>query len=291
MSKVNARIALVADGRDRGGFDLSQRDPVWERLRGEAERALKSEPVLASLLYAAILHQPSFEDAVVRRLAKRLSSVSVSGDLLVGAFYEALDADPSIVEAFRADILAVVERDPASGRLLEPFLFFKGFAAIETHRIAHRLWLEGRRDFALYLQSRSSEVFQTDIHPGATFGRGVFIDHATGVVIGETAVIGDDVSILQNVTLGGSGIMSGDRHPKIGNGVMIGAGARVLGPITVGDNARIAAGSVVTHPVPEHSTAVGVPARIVHHSRDEPPAQSMDQMLTDLDYGSFTYVI
>ena len=290
MSRNAAFISLVSQDRFVGE-GRSGPDPIWQRLRDEASAALRTEPVLASLIYAAILHRPSFEDAVIQRLAKRLASPSISADLLQGAFAEAFEAEPELGEAFRADIAAVVARDPASGRLLEPFLFFKGYAAIQTHRIAHRLWLDGRRDFALYLQSRSSEVFQTDIHPAARFGKGVFVDHATGLVVGETTVIGDDVSILQNVTLGGSGIMCGDRHPKIGNGVMIGAGARVLGPITVGENARIAAGSVVTQDVPGHSTAVGVPARIVHHKRDGAQSEVMDQMLTDLDYDSFTYMI
>ena len=175
--------------------------------------------------------------------------------------------------------MAVADRDPACTRIIEPVLYFKGFHAIQTHRLAHALWKAGRRDFALYLQSRSSAVFQTDIHPAAIIGKGIFLDHATGLVVGSTAVIEDDVSLLQGVTLGGTGKEIGDRHPKIRHGVLIGAGATILGNIEVGHCARIASGSVVLHPVPHNKTVAGVPAKIVGEAGCAEPARSMDQIL------------
>jgi serine O-acetyltransferase len=204
---------------------------------------------------------------------------------------EPLLAESSIGEAARDDLSAVVERDPASGRLLEPFLFFKGYAAIQTHRLTHWLWTAGKRDIALYLQSRSTEIFQTDIHPGAQIGKGVFLDHATGFVAGETVVIEDNVSILHGVTLGGTGTEKTDRHPKIRTGVLIGAGAQVIGNIEIGAYSRIAAGSFVTQPVPPRCTAVGVPARILKGAGTDNPAQTMDETLAQGTYESFTYVI
>src|SRR6202012_1091998 len=187
--------------------------------------------------------------------------------------------DPCIVEAAKADIAAVLDRDPACTRLIEPLLYFKGFHAIQAHRMAHALWKAGRRDFALYLQRRSSQVFQTDIHPAAVMGKGIFMDHATGVVVGSTAVIEDNVSMLQDVTLGGTGKETEDRHPKIRHGVLIGAGATVLGNIEIGHCARIAAGSVVVKPVPNNVTVAGVPAKIVGEAGCAEPSRTMDQML------------
>ena len=194
---------------------------------------------------------------------------------------EAYLADPGIVAAAEADLKAVFERDPACKGYVQPFLFFKGFQALQTYRIAHWLWGRGRETLAFYLQSRMSEVFQVDINPATRIGRGVFIDHGTGIVVGETAVIGDDVSMLQGVTLGGTGAERGDRHPKIGKGVLLGAGAKVLGNITIGDYARIASGAVVLKPVPSGCTAVGVPARLVNCPTCEEPARSMDHTLAD----------
>lgn len=263
-------------------------DALWTRLRREAEQAYDNAPMLASLFLDSILNQPSFEAAVAYRVAARLKNEVVSVPLIVQAWHRAAAADPAILEAMRADIEAVLDRDPACQRLLEPLLYFKGFHAIEAHRLTHFLWNNGERDFALYLQSRASEVFQTDIHPAAHFGSGIFLDHATGLVVGETAVVDDDVSMLQDVTLGGTGKEAGDRHPKIRRGVMIGAGAKVLGNIEVGANARIAAGSVVLHPVAPHTTVAGVPARDVHAATPDEPSRSMDQVLrrvtSALDY-------
>jgi serine O-acetyltransferase len=254
-------------------------DALWARVRREAEEAYAREPKLASLFFDSILNQPSFATAVFHRVAARLRNDVISLSLIVQAFAKACADDACIVEAAKADISAVLERDPACSRLLEPLLYFKGFHAIQAHRLNHWLWDNGERDFALYLQSRSSEVFQTDIHPAAKFGHGIFLDHATGLVVGETAEVGDDVSMLQGVTLGGTGKEAGDRHPKIRQGVVIGAAAKVLGNIEVGPHARIAAGSVVLKPVPSHATVAGVPAKIVKVADSEEPALSMDQML------------
>jgi len=257
-------------------------DPVWERIREEAQDVVRTEPELATFIYASILHHDSLETAVVNRVAQRLDRADVSGELIRQAYADALEDDPSIGQAFRADIVATVDRDPAADRYLEPLLYFKGFHAIQTHRLANWLWQRNRKDLAYYLQSRASAAFQTDIHPAAQIGRGIFLDHATGLVVGETAVIGDDVSMLHGVTLGGTGKEDGDRHPKIGRGVMIGAGAKILGNIEVGCCARIAAGSVVLQPVPPQKTVAGVPAKVIGEAGCPEPARFMDQIFEDL---------
>jgi serine O-acetyltransferase len=260
---------------------LAKVDPVWARIRREAEDVVRREPELATFIYSTILHHDTLEGAVVYRLSERLDHGAVGGELIRQAYADALEDEPSLAEMFRADVVATADRDPATHRLIEPVLYFKGFHAVETHRLAHWLWNKGRRDFALYLQSRSSAVFQCDIHPAARIGRGIFLDHATSVVVGETAVIEDDVSMLHGVTLGGSGKEAGDRHPKIRYGVMIGAGAKILGNIEVGHCARIAAGSVVLKPVPNNVTVAGVPARVVGVAGCPEPSRIMDQMLHD----------
>ena len=256
-------------------------DPVWARIRHEAEEVVRREPELASFIYSTVLHHDTLEAAVVYRLAERLNHTALSSGLIRQAFMDALRDDPSIGEMFRADIMATCDRDPATRRLIEPVLYYKGFHAIETHRLAHWLWNKGRRDFALYLQSRASAAFQCDIHPAARIGRGIFLDHASGLVVGETAVIEDDVSLLHDVTLGGTGKEAGDRHPKIRYGVMIGAGAKILGNIEVGHCARIAAGSVVIRPVPNNVTVAGVPAKVIGAVGCPEPARTMDQMFHD----------
>jgi serine O-acetyltransferase len=253
-------------------------DPVWARLRREAEETVRHEPELATFIYSTILHHDTLEAAVAHRLAERLDHAAVPSDLIRQAYADALKDTPEIGGAFRADIMATADRDPATHRLIEPVLYYKGFHAIQTYRLAHWLWGKGRRDFALYLQSRSSSVLQCDIHPAAKIGRGIFLDHATGLVVGETAVIEDDVSMLHDVTLGGTGKEHEDRHPKIRYGVMIGAGAKILGNIEVGHCARIAAGSVVIKPVPNNVTVAGVPARVVGVAGCPEPARTMDQM-------------
>ena len=197
---------------------------------------------------------------------------------------EAYAADPSIMAAAEADLRAVFERDPACRGYVQPFLFFKGFLSLQAHRVAHWLWREGRDAMSFHLQSRVSELFQVDIHPAAPIGKGAFLDHGTGIIIGETATVGEDVSILQEVTLGGTGAERGDRHPKIGRGVLIGAGAKVIGNITVGDFAKIAAGAVVLRPVPSGCTAVGVPARLINCPTCAEPSKTMDQSAPDAAY-------
>ena len=259
-------------------------DPVWVRVREEAETAIAHEPALGGFIYATVLHHKRLEEAICHRLAQRLTHPDVDAGLLYDTFYELLGEEPALGEIFRADLLAVLDRDPACDRLIEPLLYFKGFHGLQTHRFAHLLIQRGRRDFALYLQSQASRVFSMDINPSARLGRGIFIDHGHALVIGETAVVGDNVSILQGVTLGGTGKQSGDRHPKIGDGVLIGAGAKVLGNILVGECSRIAAGSVVLKEVPPRMTVAGVPAKIVGVSNCADPSRSMDQMFArDID--------
>jgi serine O-acetyltransferase len=260
---------------------LDEVDPIWSRIRNEADEVVRREPEIASFIYASILHHNTLEAAIVHRLAERLDHVEVSGELIRQAYTDALEDEPTIGDAFRADIVATVDRDPATERCIEPVLYYKGFHAIQTYRLMHWLWTKGRKDFANYLQSRSSSVFQCDINPAARIGRGIFLDHATGLVVGETAVIEDDVSILHGVTLGGTGKEAGDRHPKIRWGVMIGAGATVLGNIEVGHCARIAAGSVVLKPVPHNTTVAGVPAKVIGTAGCPEPARSMDQLFYD----------
>lgn len=261
---------------------LSTVDPVWTRIRDEAEEIVRREPELATFIYSTVLHHERLEAAVIHRLAERLDHSALSGDLIRQAYSDALRAEPDLGNIFRADLVAVYDRDPATSRFIDPLLYFKGFHAIQTHRLAHWLYNNGRKDFAYYLQSRSSVVFQTDINPAAKIGRGIFLDHATGFVVGETAVIEDDVSILHDVTLGGTGKEHEDRHPKIRHGVMIGAGAKILGNIEIGHCARIAAGSVVVKPVPNNVTVAGVPAKVVGEAGCSEPSRTMDQMLNAL---------
>jgi serine O-acetyltransferase len=249
---------------------------AWPRMRSEASAAAALEPALASFLHANVLNHQTFDDALSYRLAHKLADADMNALLWREIFFEAYRDEPKIVEAGLADIIAVYERDPACNEFVQPFLYFKGYLSLQSQRVANWLWRHERRPLALYLQSRMSELFQVDIHPATTIGKGVFIDHATGVVIGETAVIEDDVSILQNVTLGGTGKEVGDRHPKIRRGALISVGAKVLGNIEVGENAKVAAGSVVLHPVRPGCTVAGVPAKPVGDCAKS-PAISMDQ--------------
>ncbi len=269
----------MAQGRSSASPDIKTCDPAWIRLREEAEELCSKEPVLAGFVYSTVLNQDSFEQVICHRLAHRISHADVEAGQLYKTFEELVTKEPGLTEAFRADLAAVFDRDPACNRLIEPILYFKGFHALQTHRLAHQLWKDGRSDFAYYLQSQSSRIFGVDIHPAARIGRGIMIDHATGVVIGETATVGDDASILHGVTLGGSGKSADDRHPKIGRGVMIGAGAKILGNIKVGDCARVAAGSVVLKEVPKMTTVAGVPAKVVGQAGCPEPARSMNQLL------------
>lgn len=253
-------------------------------MRAEAEAAMGAEPALGSFIWATILSHEHLEEAVCHRLAQRLNHTDVDAGLIAQTFAGVLSREPELGQAFRADLAAVYDRDPACTRYLEPLLYFKGFHALVTHRFAHALWKRGRKDYALYLQSQGSKMFAVDIHPAARFGKGIMLDHATGCVIGETAVIGDHCSLLHGVTLGGSGKETGDRHPKIGDNVLVGAGAKVLGNIHVGNCSRIAAGSVVLSDVPRNVTVAGVPARVVGPAGCAEPSRSMDQTWVD-DFG------
>src|SRR5260370_2970426 len=274
------RETIMAQRQVRAGA-IEKVDPVWTRIRSEAEESAGGEPELATFIYSTVLHHDSLEAAVVHRVAERLDSPEVSAEMIRQPFADALEAERAVGAAFRADIVATVDRDAATNRFLEPVLYFKGFHAIQTHRLAHWLWRRGRKDFAYYLQSRSSAVFQTDINPAVSIGRGIFLDHATGLVVGETAVIDDDVSILHDVTLGGTGKEAGDRHPKIRYGVMIGAGAKILGNIEVGHCARVAAGSLAITPVPNNTTVSGVPAKVIGVAGCPQPPRSLDQLFQD----------
>ncbi len=258
---------------------LASLDPVWLSMREEAEAAAAQEPMLAGAMHEAVLRHDALEAALAARLAVKLGDAELSPCALRELADAAFAAEPRIGRAVRADLAAVRDRDPACERFLEPFLWFKGFQALVAQRVAHWLWGEGRRDAALFIQMRASERYSVDAHPNARIGQGVMIDHAHAIVIGETAVIGDDVSMLHSVTLGGTGKEHGDRHPKIGDGVLIGAGAKILGNIRVGCCSRVAAGSVVLKEVPPGVTVAGVPAKIVGDAGCAQPARSMDQLL------------
>ena len=264
---------------------LESYDPIWSELRSEAEEIMRSEPALGGFIHATVLSHERLEASVCHRLAQRLNHADVDAGLINRTFEQVLQRKPELGHWFRADLQAYYDRDPACTRYIEPLMYFKGFHALVAHRFSHELWQAGRRDFALYLQSQSSRIFAVDIHPAAVIGRGIFLDHATGIVIGETAVVGDDVSLLHGVTLGGNGKETGDRHPKIGNNVLLAAGAKVLGNIRVGDCSKVAAGSVVLKDVPNNKTVAGVPAKIVGDSGCPEPGRAMDQRLAPDDCG------
>ncbi len=261
---------------------IEKLDPVWDRIRREAEDAVRNEPALGGFIYSSVLAHDRFEVALVHRLAQRLGNADLGSDAVVNAFMDALDSEPEIGHAARADLTATFDRDPACHRYVDPLLYFKGYQALQTHRMAHRLWHMGRKDFAYYLQSRSSMISSVDMHPAAKIGKGIMIDHGHDIVIGETSVIEDNVSIMQGVTLGGTGKEEGDRHPKIRHGVLIGAGAKVLGNIEIGHCSRIAACSVVLHDVPSNRTVAGVPAKIVGYAGCAEPARAMDHQVENV---------
>jgi serine O-acetyltransferase len=251
-------------------------DGFWEQIQAEARREAEREPVLVSFLFASVLRHRNLEDAFGAILANKMQTPDMQAILLRDLVCEALAADGSIRAAIRADLLAARTRDPAARGYAMPFLYFKGFHALQAYRVAHWLWMQGRRALAAHLQNRISEAFGLDIHPAARIGSGVLIDHGTGVVIGETAVVEDNVSLLHEVTLGGTGKEMGDRHPKVRRGVLIGAGAKILGNIEIGSGAKIAAGSVVLRDVPPHVTVAGIPARVVGRCTVAEPALEMD---------------
>jgi serine O-acetyltransferase len=259
---------------------LASIDPVWDRVRTEAAHMVQMEPLLGGLVHSSLLHHANMERALAYRFSLKLASGEMSEQILREIADEAYDSDPDLGAAARVDLTAVFDRDPACTRFIQPMLFFKGYQAVQAYRVGHWLWGQGRRDMAYFVQMRVSEVFGVDIHPAARIGRGIMIDHAHSIVVGETAVVGDNVSMLHSVTLGGTGKEDGDRHPKIGNGVLIGAGAKVLGNITIGHCTRIAAGSVVLMDVPACKTVAGVPARIVGEAGCEQPSITMDQLVS-----------
>lgn len=251
-------------------------ESIWQTLRGEAEKHLLEEPLLGAFLRHRILECESLEESVSKVLASKLATEVMDSDLLAEMVSEALADSQMIRNAIREDLRAIRQRDPVAKGFLVPFLYFKGFHALTTHRVAHWLWNKDRRLLASHFQSRSSEGFGVDIHPAAKIGSGILFDHATSIVIGETCVVGNNVSMLHEVTLGGTGKESGDRHPKIGEGVLIGAGAKLLGNITIGERAKVGAGSVVLDSVPPHCTVAGVPAKIVACQSTRNPALEMD---------------
>ena len=251
-------------------------DPIWSAIRLEATENTQREPLLASFLHGIILNHETLEDALSFQLASKLESVTLPAlglrDLVDAAFRN----DPSIGEAFRADIEAVYDRDPACREYMMPVLYLKGFLALQAYRVAHYFWKRGRRQLALFMQSRIAEVFAVDIHPAARIGKGILIDHATGVVIGETAVVEDSVSMLHEVTLGGTGKEVGDRHPKVRRGVLISAGAKILGNVEIGEGAKVGGAAVVWEDVAPHTTVIGVPAKPYGHVESDMPAFEMD---------------
>lgn len=254
-------------------------DELWAKIREDARGLVECEPLLASFYHATIIGHTDLRGAMSFLLSSKLADEVVSAMALREIIEQAYEADEGLIEAACADIQAVCTRDPAVERYSTVLLYLKGFQAIQAYRVAHWMWQQGRRSLALYIQSRVSTIFQVDIHPAAVIGFGVMFDHATGIVVGETCVIENDVSILQSVTLGGTGKESGDRHPKIRKGVMIGAGSKILGNIEVGECARVGAGSVVLNPVPPHTTVVGVPAQVVGCAGCDTPALDMDQTI------------
>lgn len=257
---------------------IAQVDPAWDQICAEARQAAVDEPLMGGFLHACILHHKSIEKALSYRIAAKLASNEMSMVVVREMVEEAYASDATLVQAARADLVAIYERDPACHRLLQPILYFKGYQAMQAYRVGHHLWSKGHRDLAYFVQMRVSEIFGVDIHPAARIGKGIMIDHAHSIVIGETAVVGDNVSMLHSVTLGGTGKEEEDRHPKIGNGVLIGAGAKVLGNIKIGHCSRIAAGSVVLEEVPACKTVAGIPARIVGEAGCDQPSISMNHM-------------
>jgi serine O-acetyltransferase len=262
--------------------------PVWAALRNEAQHAAMSEPTLASMLSSTILAHDDLGRALSYQLARKLADQELRGMTVREIAEDAYADQPDLLLQAEADLRAVFERDAACKGYLQPFLFFKGFQALQTHRIAHWLWTHERQTLAFHMQSRMSELFQVDIHPAAEFGSGIFMDHATGIVVGETARVGDDVSMLHGVTLGGTGAERGDRHPKIMKGVLLGAGAKVLGNVTVGEYAKVASGSVVLKDVPPGCTAAGVPARLVNCPTCDKPARTMDHTIPSEVYQDYS---
>mgnify|MGYP001326050587 FL=1 len=260
---------------------LTTIDPVWSKIQDDAREMVTNEPLMASVAHVSILNHNSLDQALAFRLSSKIKSMEISEELLVRVFSDAYLAQPEILQSARADFIAFYERDPACNKFLQPFLYYKGFQAVQSYRVAHWLWNNDRKDLAYFIQNRCSEVYSIDIHPAAVIGKGLMVDHGHSIVIGETAVVGDNVSMLHSVTLGGTGKNEKDRHPKVGDGVLIGAGAKVLGNIKIGHCSRIAAGSVVLKEVPPCKTVAGVPAKIVGEAGCDQPSLTMDQLIKE----------
>jgi serine O-acetyltransferase len=259
-------------------LEIERFDPVWDRIVSESKSVLDVEPLLGAMIHSSILHHSSLDQAIAYRISLKLASAEMPEQMLREVTDQAY-LEGQIGLQSRADLVANLERDPACHRLIQPILYFKGFHAVQAYRVSHWLWNKGRKDLSYFFQSRISEVFGIDIHPAAVIGHGIMMDHAHSIVIGETAVVGNNVSMLHSVTLGGTGKQDDNRHPKIGDGVMIGAGAKVLGNIKVGHCSRIAAGSVVLHEIPPGKTVAGVPAKIVGTAGCDQPSIMMDQFV------------
>jgi serine O-acetyltransferase len=260
---------------------LSDTDDLWQLMRSEAAAKATEEPILGSYFHATILNHPTFGSALSFRLASKLDNPMLPTMLIRDVIKEAIQQDPDILRAAEIDMLAIYSRDPACEDLSTPFLFYKGFHALQAHRVAHWLWQQGRHTLSQFFQSQISVTLGVDFHPAARIGCGIMLDHATGIVVGETAVIEDDVSILHSVTLGGTGKTTGDRHPKIRRGVLLAAGCKVIGNIEVGEGAKVGAGSVVLDNVPPHVTVAGVPAKIVGKTSEAVPSHDMNQNWED----------
>lgn len=258
---------------------LLEINKIWQEIQEETRLRAEAEPVLASFFHSTILEHSSFSSAIANQLANDLANVSVQPMMLRNVIKDALNSDPKILENITLDLIAVKERDPACRYFSSPLLFFKGFKALQAHKVANLLWHTDRHSLALFIESRASETYGVDIHPAAKIGNGVMIDHATGVVIGETSVVDNNVSIFQGVTLGGTGKGSGDRHPKVREGVLLSAGATILGNVEIGKNAKVAAGSVVLTNVKEGTTVAGVPAKVVSSSKSDIPSYSVDHLI------------
>ncbi len=270
---------FVEDASDPKLAGIAQLGDLWPLMREEAASKAQEEPILGSYFHATILNHDSFGSALSFRLASKLDNPMLPTMLIRDVIGEATAADPSLLASAEVDMLATFTRDPACDDLSTPFLFFKGFHALQAHRVAHWLWREGRRTLAQFFQNQISVTLGVDIHPAARLGSGIMFDHATGIVIGETAIVEDDVSILHSVTLGGTGKVSGDRHPKIRKGVLLAAGCKIIGNIEVGQNAKVGAGSVVLENVPPNATVAGVPAKIVGKTANVVPSHDMDHSI------------
>jgi serine O-acetyltransferase len=276
-SAIDARPGRALQTEESVEFDGAP--TLWEAIRREATRLAAQEPFLGSFFHATILNHDSMASALSFHLANKLDSAVLPAMLIREVIDNAIASDPTILRAAEIDVMAIRSRDPACDHFSTPFLYYKGFHALQAYRVAHWLWEQDRRPLAIFVQNQVSASLAVDIHPAATIGSGIMLDHATGIVVGETSVIGDDVSILHSVTLGGTGKASGDRHPKIHNGVLLSAGAKVIGNIVVGEGAKVGAGSVVLEDVPPHVTVAGVPARIVGRPNCDSPALDMNQSL------------